>query len=92
MGEDRRPRPERKMMFTARTLRKALRLAAFGEAFSEAEIQERLREASRVTWKRTPNYEPGELNWTGEQNGKIIFDANEANNGRGIYLLTIPTR
>ena len=63
-----------------------------GEAFSEAEIQKCLREASRVTWERTPNHEPGELNWTGKQNGKVIFDANEADNGRGIYFLTITTR
>lgn len=63
-----------------------------GKAFSEHEIQQRLREASRLTWKRTSSHEPGELNWTGEQNGKVIFDANEADNGRGTYLLTITTR
>lgn len=61
-------------------------------AFSESEIQQRLREASRVTWQRTANSEAGELNWVGMQHGKIIFDANESDNGRGLWHLTITTR
>jgi hypothetical protein len=63
-----------------------------GEAFSEAEIQERLREASHVTWQRRNDHDTGELNWIGVQNRKVIFDANEADNGRGTYILTISTR
>jgi len=65
-----------------------------GEGFSEAEVQQHLREASRVSWKRVnpvPN-EEGELSWTGEQHGKVIFDANEDDNGRGTVFLTITTR
>jgi len=63
-----------------------------GRAFSEAEIRKRLEEASPITWRRTPNHEPGELNWVGIQHGKIIFDANEGDNGRGTYILSITTR
>jgi hypothetical protein len=33
-----------------------------------------------------------ELDWTGEQNGKVIFDANERDYGRGTWFLTITTR
>ena len=62
-----------------------------GEAFSEAEIQQRLREASHVSWQRG-DHDTGELNWIGVQNRKVIFDANEADNGRGAYVLTISTR
>jgi hypothetical protein len=65
-----------------------------GQGFSEVEVQQHLREASRVTWKRvnpTPN-ESGELSWTGEQNDKVIFDAEEDDNGRGTVFLTITTR
>jgi hypothetical protein len=64
----------------------------FGGAFSEAEIQQHLRDASRVTWKRKPFSQEGELDWTWEQNGKVIFDANEGDNGRGTWFLTITTR
>jgi hypothetical protein len=63
-----------------------------GEAFSEAEIQWRLREASHVSWQRGRDHDAGELNWFGVHNGKVIFDANEADNGRGTYILTISTR
>jgi hypothetical protein len=62
-----------------------------GEAFSEAEIQQRLREASNVSWQRG-NHDTGELNWIGMQNRQVIFDANEADNGRGVYVLSISTR
>lgn len=63
-----------------------------GTAFSEAEIQKHLREASNITWQRPVDHEPGESNWVGIQHGKIIFDANESDNGRGIYILSITTR
>jgi hypothetical protein len=63
-----------------------------GEAFSEAEIQQRLREASHVSWQRGRDHDTGELSWIGVQNGKVIFDANEADNGQGAYVLTISTR
>jgi hypothetical protein len=63
-----------------------------GEAFSEAEIQQRLRVASHVTWQRRNDHDTGELNWIGVQNRKVIFDANEADNGQGAYVLTISTR
>ena len=62
-----------------------------GKAFSEAEVQQRLREASRVSWERSPYHEDGELNWIGKQNGEVIFEANEADNGRKTYILTITT-
>src|ERR1700746_1599950 len=48
-----------------------------GKAFSEGEIQKRLREASNITWERTTNHESDELNWVGIQHSKVIFDANE---------------
>jgi hypothetical protein len=63
-----------------------------GEAFSEAEIQSRLREASHVDWQRRTDHDAGQLNWLGMQNGKVIFDANEADNRQGAYVLTISTR
>jgi hypothetical protein len=63
-----------------------------GSAFSEAEIQQHLQDASRVTWKRKPFSEEDNLDWTGEQNGRIIFDANEGNNGRNMWILSITTR
>jgi hypothetical protein len=47
---------------------------------------------NRVTWTRSPYHNPDELNWAGTQNGMVIFDANLANNGRGVYILTITTR
>jgi hypothetical protein len=68
-----------------------------GKPFSEAEIKQRLKEASGVTWKRvpygrrTPEYDwqaVGKLNWIG---GDWIFRANENDNGRGSYYLTIWT-
>ncbi|HYY27880.1 MAG TPA: hypothetical protein VE860_08055 [Chthoniobacterales bacterium] len=62
--------------------------------FSEAEVQKLLKEASRVTWERTEDsgQDGDELNRTGSQNGKVIFDANEGDNGRGTWFLTIKTR
>jgi len=63
----------------------------FGSPFSETEIQQHLQDASRVTWERKPSSQEGKLDWTGEQNRKIIFDANEADNGRGTWFLTITT-
>jgi hypothetical protein len=62
-----------------------------GKAFSEAEVQQRLKKASRVSWTRSADHESGELSRIGEQNGKTIFDANENDNGRGTYFLTITT-
>jgi hypothetical protein len=41
-----------------------------GEAFSEAEIQQRLRVASHVTWQRLNDHDTGELNWIGVQTVK----------------------
>ena len=66
--------------------------AKFGKAFSESEIQQRLRQASKITWERTSDHESDELHWAGIQHGKIIFDANESDNGRGLWSLTITTR
>ena len=63
-----------------------------GDAFSEAEIQQRLRVASHVSWQRRTDHDTGELNWVGVQNGRVIFDANEADNGQGAYILSISTR
>jgi hypothetical protein len=63
-----------------------------GDAFSEAEIQQRFRVASHVTSQRRNDHYTGELNWIGGQNGKVIFDASEADNGQGAYVLTISTR
>jgi hypothetical protein len=63
-----------------------------GRAFSEAEIQERLHEDSRINWSRVNRDDPDELNLVGTQNGRVIFYANEGNNGRGIYILTITTK
>ena len=63
-----------------------------GKAFSEAEVQKRLRKASNITWERATNHEPDELKWVGIQHGKVVFDANEGDNGRGTYILSISTR
>jgi hypothetical protein len=63
-----------------------------GKAFSESEIQKHLKDASRVAWLRNSNSEEGQLHWSGYQNGKAIFEANEGNNGRGIWVLTISTK
>lgn len=64
----------------------------FRKAFSESEIQQLLREASKITWERTSSPESDELTWIGIQHGKTIFDAKESTNGRGLWFLTITTR
>jgi hypothetical protein len=63
-----------------------------GSAFSEAEIKHLLQDASRVTWKRKPFSEEDNLDWTGEQNGRVIFDANEEDTFLRMWILTITTR
>jgi hypothetical protein len=67
----------------------------FGHAFSEAEIQQHLREASNVTWRRVEKPETSEFDslfWEGLQIGSVIFEASEGSNGRGTWFLEIKTR
>jgi hypothetical protein len=63
----------------------------FGSPPSEIEIQQHLRDASRVTWERKHSSQEGELDCTKEQNRKTIFDANKRDNRRGTWFLTITT-
>jgi hypothetical protein len=71
-----------------------------GKPFSETELHQRLKEAAAVHWQRVPNgrrtpeydWQTAEKrNWVGWFKGNPIFRASEADNGRGVYYLTIWT-
>jgi hypothetical protein len=63
-----------------------------GQAFSEAEIQRHLREASDVEWQRFSPQGEGALQWLGVQHGKVIFEASETEGRDGVWMLTIQGR
>jgi hypothetical protein len=74
----------------------------FGSEFSDQEIEQLLKKASAVSWHPVPgspgktwlteDIQDGPTQWVGEQNGKIIFEANEGDTQTGGWILTITTR